>query len=163
MSQKVQKSLLLLFLCFSSPVLATSLLETTTAVGIANTLQNTAQQKNPRQILNNVKKTVNQIPNAQSLTVDSNPLPQRPLPQRPLSQRSLPPLLEEDLRASLSDKKISPRSPAHSTVKYDSKAIIFYKKDCEFPLNGCKRSQPIFTNLKSVMFDYDQNRMNFQK
>ena len=47
-------------------------------------------------------------------------------------------------------------------MKYIRPVLIFYKKDCDDPQN-CKRSSPVFTNLKSVMFHYANNRLSFQK
>ena len=46
-------------------------------------------------------------------------------------------------------------------MKYNQPTVIFYKKDCETPNLNCNRGGSVFTNLKNVMFDYANKRMNF--
>ena len=227
----------LLVLSFVSPVSATTLLETTTAVGIANTIQSTGQG-NPQQVLNHVKNTVNQNNQAQQAKINQNSQvtgnpqvvgnsqatvnpqgirnpqatvnpqgirnpqatvnpqgirnpqatvnPQgvrNPQPTvNPLNSTAtnnpavINPVVQEkrdiasltkngvDLEETLSDGRINPKSADSKEKKnYKAKAMIFYKKDCPSPKNNCQRSGPIFTNLKSVMFDYYHNRMDYQK
>ena len=206
MSKKIQKSVSILILSFGFPVFATTLLESTTAAGIANTIQGTGQV-NPQQIINNVKNTVNQISNSQpaSAQAGANPTENNPAqqvlgevvgsPNNLLPQESTPGAYnnlnralardslgqpvgkggltlenlrnlskEEIIRLALSDGEIRPEDLSAGSVEYKSKAVVFYKKDCQSPApESCQRSHPVFTNLKSVIFNYNHNRMNSQK
>ena len=225
-----KKMVSVLILFFWSPVFASTLLESATATGIANTVQEIGQVNNPQDIVNNVKNTVNQAnkslhervqpnvpitPQAQGNPEGVTPPPQVqgnpegviPPPQvqgnpegvnppaqaqenpeganpawqensdrvlasdsfvqsiveeNPNSENRQDFFTEQEIRSALSDEKASPREPASPKVKYRSKALIFYKKDCSLP-SDCKRSHPVLTNLKNVMFDYHNNRLDFQK
>ena len=48
-------------------------------------------------------------------------------------------------------------------IDYKLGTQIFYKKDCLPSEKNCKRSGPVFTNIKSVIFDYAHSRGSFSK
>ena len=143
-------------------VSATSLLETTTATGIANTIQGTPQL-NPKKLINDVKNTVNPT----NLDKQERVLAGDSLKQSATGNEVLQNLQKaktnEDVRSAFVDKQVTPEESDSKRMKYDQPTVIFYKKDCETPNLNCNRSGPVFTNLKNVMFDYANKRMNFQK
>ena len=153
-------------------VSAASLLETTTATGIANSIQGTPQL-NPKELINDVKNTVN--PEAQAVVASSpsdvneknRALAGDSLKQGPTGKEIFQNLQEaktnEEVRSAFADEQVTPDESDSKRMKYTQPTVIFYKKDCEIPNLNCKRSHPVFTNLKNVMFDYANKRMNFQK
>ena len=210
---------LLFFLIFSQSLWANSLLETQTAIGIANTLQGTGQE-NPQQILDQVKENVNQEKQAQEQRMASiqdslNPPP--PPNNNPPQQRSPQSFPESDPhleQAVLSDqernqiqklnKPSSPsmvhnpsppvdsfneslnrehdfegaKDPSEESMKeyfkpervveleerpidYKASTQIFYKNDCLPSQKNCKRDGAVFTNIKSIIFDYAHSRGSF--
>ena len=78
----------LLLLAFSQALWANTLIETQTAVGIANTLQGTAQV-NPQEVLNQVKENVDNYEQAQEQKISAMPAPQAQ-PAMPNPQEEIP-------------------------------------------------------------------------
>ena len=153
----------------SQVVSAASLLETTTAAGIANTIQGTPQL-NPKELINDVKNIVN--PEAQAAVVSPDKpnlgekkrtLAGETAAGKEILQNLQQAKTNEEVRSAFADKQVTPDESGSKSMKYTQKTVIFYKKDCEAPNLNCKRSYPVFTNLKNVMFDYANKRMNFQK
>ena len=73
------------------------------------------------------------------------------------------PVYKEDLEQETLYDVVSERKPAGSSFKA-VKTLVFYKKDCkDSNPSNCTRSHPVFTNLKNVMFDYHNKRLDFQK
>lgn len=72
---------ILFFLLFPQVLWANTLIETQTAIGIANTLEGTAQN-NPQKILNQVKKTVGDYEQVQEQKIKSIQAPSLPAPEQ---------------------------------------------------------------------------------
>ena len=48
-------------------------------------------------------------------------------------------------------------------INYKTTTQIFYKKDCQPSQSNCKRSGAVFTNIKSVIFNYAHSRGSFSE
>ncbi|MBC6414897.1 MAG: hypothetical protein GDA46_00675 [Bdellovibrionales bacterium] len=54
------------------------------------------------------------------------------------------------------------QSSNNVSSRYNSKTVIFYKKDCEVTDQNCVKKGAMLVNVKSVIFNYYHNRMKFQ-
>ena len=200
---------------FSQGLWANTLLETETAVGIANTLQGTAQG-NPQQVLNQVKENVNNYEHVQEQKMNSI---QAPANNNPSAQQRIPQSLPTNNQvleqATLSDQEknqiqelnhsLPPSSTANDLdsfntppnvedghniegikepaeevtaeyfkperivemeerpIDYKTSTQVFYKNDCLSSQSNCKRSGAVFTNIKSVIFNYAHSRGSFSE
>ena len=196
----------LFFFIFSQGLWANTLLETNTAVGIANTLQG-ATQGNPQKVLSQVKDTVHNYEQAQQMDMSAsidkpissspsidNP-PQDSLsapnnevleqshtqtlnyspPVDPMENRveaefdySSDPMNNQNPRAPVQEsyfktEKISNKTGEDRLIDYKSSTQVFYKKDCLPSQSDCKRSGAVFTNIKSVIFNFAHSRGSFSE
>ena len=169
----------LIFFIFSQAVWANTLLETETAMGIANTLQG-ANQVNPQQVVNQATETINNhesVHQQQMNSIDSPPPPAVNNPieyHQPVSKNvdTLDPqdLEEPDRRDMLEateeyfkTEKFIQQPEDDKRTDYKASTQIFYKKDCLPSQKDCKRNGAVLTNIKSVIFNYAHSRGSFSE
>ena len=195
---------LLIFL--SPPAWGTTLIEATTAVGIANTLQNTQQGAVQGQ-LDRANQTVQEYQSAidrgqaQHEEITGSPqifIHDRHDPNSParpwdsanpdnqgveISKEQLHDILQiqqaEERHQQILSEEARRRHIEHiteefptefnpdskdisskkTTVNYKAKTVVFYKKDCAKTETQCRKSHPVLTNIKSVIFNHAQGRL----
>ena len=105
-------------------------------------------------------------PEAEMAKMETGVKPDRDLAEQNTSVASVEPeshVYEEGASQDTVYDVVSERKPAEKSFKA-VKTLVFYKKDCKDSTpSNCTRGNPVFTNLKSVMFDYHNNRLDFQK
>ena len=194
-------------LCFSSSAFGVEgLAGASSAIGIANTLQNKAQV-NPNKAINTSKQAVKQIEKKKStpnlddflnnpkkfkqevqdellqtyIDRGANDKRKRKEVQDELLQTYIDQLRDKEASQTqpTSPQNIQPNQDPNLILKskegasqnapipsvsnlYKSKSVILYKNDCSLKDKNCKRGA-MLVNIKSVMFDYEQGRMKFNK
>ena len=156
-------------LIFPCGALATTLLETGAAVGIANTLQGTVQTQ-PQKILDKTRKTVKKYEKAQQVALEgvSKTVPpigqnKAPAPNRSTdisinsSSERLRNLTKDELDKRFQDEGIYQET---KPVDYKRSVQVFYKRECPPSQKNCDRGA-VLTNIKSVIFDYAHTRGSF--
>ena len=153
---------------FFNFVVASTLIETETALGIQKKLQETASPAQKKEMLNQVKQKIEAYEKAQQnqdlQALDSQPpdLFKKPkISDTSDETDSSEKLSAEDLEQESKNKETIQQKKSKS-VNYTKSAQVFYKKKCLPSRSDCNRGA-VLTNIPSVIFDYAVSRGIFEE